>query len=105
MAATDLADYLAAHGVPFREAHEIVGRLVLDCEKRGRTLQELTAEDLAAASPVFEPDALAAVDIDEVVRRRTSEGGTGHEPVAAQLAAARATLDADTAWLESLAEG
>ena len=105
MAATDLADYLAAHGIPFREAHEIVGRLVLDCEKSGRTQQQLKAADLAEASPAFGPDALALVDIDEVVRRRTSEGGTGHGPVAEQLAAARDTLAADTAWLESLAEG
>jgi argininosuccinate lyase len=89
MAATDLADYLAEHGVPFREAHEIVGRIVLQCERDGRTLQDLTADDLRAASPAFGDDALGAVDIDAVVSRRSSEGGTGHDAVRAQLVLAR----------------
>jgi argininosuccinate lyase len=104
MAATDLADHLAERGVPFREAHEIVGRLVLECERTGRTLRDLTAEDLAAASPKFGEGAVEAVDIDNVVARRTSEGGTGHERVREQLAAARDTLQADEAWLETVRE-
>jgi argininosuccinate lyase len=93
MAATDLADYLAARGVPFREAHEVVGRLVLQCEREGRALQDLTADDLRAASPVFGEDSLAAVDIDEVVSRRISEGGTGHDAVRAQLVLARDAVE------------
>ncbi len=103
MAATDLADYLVGQGVPFRDAHEIVGRLVLVSEKSGTTLQDLSLEDLQAASPAFGPDALDAVDIDQVVRRRTTEGGTGHDAVREQLARAREELSADTAWLEALA--
>jgi argininosuccinate lyase len=99
MAATDLADHLAARGVPFREAHEVVGRLVLHCEREGRTLQELTLQDLRSASPVFAEDAAGVVDIDTIVERRTSEGGTGHDAVRAQIEAARRVLHADAEWL------
>ncbi|MHB1341531.1 MAG: argininosuccinate lyase [Coriobacteriia bacterium] len=99
MAATDLADYLAAHGVTFREAHEIVGALVLDCERRGRTLQDLTAADLQAVAPAFAPDAVGAVSIDAVVARRTSEGGTAPSRVREQLALAAGALAADERWL------
>jgi argininosuccinate lyase len=103
MAATDLADYLAAHGVPFREAHEIVGKLVLMCEREGRTLQDLTVEELRAASPVFDRDALEAVDVDAVVARRTTIGGTAPERVAEQITAAREALERDDAWLTQCA--
>jgi argininosuccinate lyase len=101
MAATDLADHLAAHGVPFREAHEIVGRLVLECERAGRTLQDLSLEELRAASPAFADDALAALDLDVIVSRRVSEGGTGHDAVKAQLAVARDEVSATRSWLRS----
>ena len=96
MAATDLADYLVGCGVPFREAHAIVGRLVLECEKQGRTLQDLSAEELAEADGHFAADALEAVDIDKVVERRTTYGATGHEAVRVQLERARESLAADT---------
>ncbi len=96
MAATDLADYLVGCGVPFREAHAIVGRLVLECEKQGRTLQDLSAEELAEADGHFAADALEAVDIDKVVERRTTYGATGHEAVRVQLEHARESLAADT---------
>ncbi len=99
MAATDLADYLAAHGVPFREAHEVVGKLVLACERDGRRLQDLTHAELEAASPVFGADALAAIDIASVVSRRTTEGGTAPVRVAEQLAQASAALAADERWI------
>ncbi|KAF0209070.1 MAG: argininosuccinate lyase [Actinomycetota bacterium] len=99
MAATDLADYLAAHGVPFREAHEIVGKLVLSCEREGRVLQDFTHAELQAASPVFGDDALATVAIDAVVARRTSEGGTAPGRVREQLALATAALARDERWL------
>ena len=101
MAATDLADHLAAHGMPFRDAHEVVGRLVLECERAGRTLQDLTLDDLRAASPAFGPDALDAVDLDLVVSRRTTEGGTGHDAVRAQLVLARDAVAAGRAWADA----
>jgi len=101
MAATDLADHLASHGVPFRDAHEVVGRLVLQCERAGRTLQDLTLDELRAASPAFADDALQAVDLDAIVSRRSSEGGTGHDAVRAQLVLARDALASARAWLGS----
>lgn len=100
MAATDLADLLATRGVPFREAHEIVGRIVLDCERAGKTLQDLTPDELRAASAGFGDGALSAVDIDAVVARRDTYGGTAPGRVAEQLTLAREALGRDSAWLE-----
>ena len=99
MAATDLADHLAARGVPFREAHEVVGRLVLACERDGRTLQDLTLEELRGVCATFGDDALEAVDIDVVVARRATTGGTAPVCVAEQLTEARARLASDATWL------
>ncbi len=104
MAATDLADYLVGKGMPFRDAHEVVGRLVLACERDGITLQDLTAEQFAEHAAEFGPDVLDAVDIDSVVARRTTAGGTGHDPVRLQLEAAKDALAADEAWVESVPE-
>ncbi|GAB4280605.1 MAG: argininosuccinate lyase [Coriobacteriia bacterium] len=101
MAATDLADYLVERGVPFRKAHEVVGRIVLDCEKAGRDLSDLGLDELRGYSDAFEEGALRAVDIAEVVGRRNSEGGTGHAAVAAQLERAQETLADDMAWADS----
>ncbi|NTU71365.1 MAG: argininosuccinate lyase [Coriobacteriia bacterium] len=104
MAATDLADYLVGTGMPFRDAHEVVGRLVLACERDGVTLQDLTAEQFAAHAPQFGPDVLEAVDIARVVARRDTDGGTGNRPVAAQLIVTADALAADRVWWESVAE-
>jgi argininosuccinate lyase len=104
MAATDLADHLVGTGMPFRDAHEVVGRLVLALEREGRTLQELTAGEFAEFDPAFGTAAPASVDIDAVVARRVSEGGTGGQAVAAQLDRCRGVLQADTTWLEAIAE-
>ncbi|MDO4851358.1 MAG: argininosuccinate lyase [Actinomycetota bacterium] len=95
MAATDLADYLVGQGVPFRRAHEIVGELVLACEKQGRTLQSLSAAELAAHAAEFGEGACDAVDIDRVVACRTTAGGTGHDVVRTQLEHAAARLEGD----------
>lgn len=97
MAATDLADYLVGKGMPFRDAHAVVGRLVLECEKRGKTLQELSVDELKQADPLFDAGALDAVDIDKIVARRITTGGTGHDAVKVQLDQARERLAADTA--------
>lgn len=96
MAATDLADYLVGKGMPFRDAHAVVGRLVLECEKRGKTLQELSVDELKQADPLFDAGALDAVDIDKIVARRITAGGTGHDAVKVQLDQARERLAADT---------
>lgn len=95
LAATDVADYLAKKGMPFREAHEVVGNLVLTCEKRGCDLDDLTLEDFQAASELFEQDITSALDLESIVAARTTIGGTGHEAVRAQLAQAKETLEVD----------
>jgi argininosuccinate lyase len=102
MAATDLADYLVGTGMAFREAHEVVGRLVLACEREGRTLQDLSAEEFTAHASEFGEGVLEAVDIEKVVARRITHGGTGHGAVTAQLVDTRDALAADDAWLESV---
>ena len=91
-AATDVADYLAKHGLPFREAHAVVGRLVLECERRGCGLEDLTLDELRAACDLFDEDVVGTLDPAGIARARTTYGGTGNDVVAAQLAEARATL-------------
>ncbi len=95
LAATDVADYLAKKGLPFRRAHEIVGHLVLTCEQRGCNLDDLTLEDFRAESDLFEADITQALDIAAIVDARTTEGGTGHAPVAAQMERAYKALETD----------
>lgn len=91
-AATDVADYLAKHGMPFREAHAVVGRLVLECEKRGCGLEDLTLAELQEASSLFGEDIMGSLDPAGIARARTTYGGTGNDVVAQQLVEARATL-------------
>ncbi|MDO5117770.1 MAG: argininosuccinate lyase [Eggerthellaceae bacterium] len=104
LAATDVADYLAKKGMPFRKAHEVVGHLVLLCEQRGCDLADLSLADFKAESELFEDDIAGALDIESIVRARTTFGGTGHEAVAEQLEDALCTLAADETALEELAE-
>ncbi len=93
-AATDVADYLAKRGMPFREAHAVVGRLVLECEQRGCGLEDLTLDELREASELFEADIVGELDPAGIARARTTYGGTGNDVVRAQLAEARALLEA-----------
>ncbi|WP_449132645.1 argininosuccinate lyase [Senegalimassilia anaerobia] len=99
LAATDVADYLAKKGLPFRHAHEVVGHLVLLCEQRGCNLDDLSFDDFKAASPLFEKDIVKALDLSSIVAARTTEGGTGEEVVAQQMEKAKAALAADEALL------
>ena len=96
-AATDVADYLAKRGMPFREAHEVVGKLVLYCEKQGKGLEDLSLEEFAEASSLFAEDIVGELDPEAIARARTTYGGTGHAAVQAQLEEARATLQRDEA--------
>ncbi len=90
--ATDMADYLAKKAVPFRTAHEIVGKAVLYCTINQKDLEELTLEEYQAFSPVFETDIYQAISIDECVRARKVPGGPAPEVVQVALAQARALL-------------
>lgn len=90
--ATELADYLASKGLPFREAHEIVGKLVLDCTKKGIHLQDVELADYQALSDLIEADVYVALQSKTAVARRNSLGGTGFEQVKWQISQARTEL-------------
>ena len=98
-AATDVADYLAKKGMPFREAHAVVGQLVLYCEKHHKGLEDLTPAEFKAASDLFEDDVARDLDPAGIANARNTYGGTGSEAVRAQLAEARQSLQADEAAL------
>jgi len=83
--ATELADYLAAKGIPFREAHEIVGKLVLACINQNCYLLNLPLSQLQEACPKIEEDVFVILSPREAVKRRNSYGGTGFEQVKVQL--------------------
>ena len=91
--ATDLADALAASGVPFREAHEVVGRLVRVCIERKVGLEDLTLADLQAHDARFSSAALEAVTPRASADARTSRGGTGRQVVLEQIGRARVILE------------
>lgn len=77
--ATDAADYLVNHGVPFRDAHGIVGQLVLTCIEKGISLDELSLEEYQAISPVFEQDIYDAISMRTCVEKRMTYGAPGPE--------------------------
>ncbi len=104
LAATDVADYLAKKGMPFRNAHEIVGHLVLLCEKRGCDLSDLTLDDFKAESDLFQEDITNALDIPGIVAARTTYGGTGNKAVAAQLIQAQEAFSNDTEYLQHVTQ-
>jgi len=89
MEATDLADYLAAKGMPFRAAHELVGKIVLHCTYEGKDLSGMTLSELRRFSPLFSDDALRALTPETMVRRRDQTGGTAPRQVRAALQKAR----------------
>jgi argininosuccinate lyase len=90
--ATDVADYLVRQNVPFREAHEITGRVVKYCEEQGRELEELTLAEWQGLDARFEEGVLEAVRLEASVTARSSFGGTAPEQVRTQLERARETL-------------
>lgn len=90
--ATDMADYLAKKGLPFRHAHAVVGRAVQQCITEHKVLKDLTLEELQAMSPLFEADIYDALDIVSCVRNRASYGGTAPTEVARQMREAEETI-------------
>jgi argininosuccinate lyase len=90
--ATDLAEALARAGVPFHQAHQIVGRLVLESVRRGRRPADWTAEQLREFAPEFTGDVARLLDPREGMKSREIASGTGPAAVAAALASARARL-------------
>ncbi|NLE76946.1 MAG: argininosuccinate lyase [Chloroflexi bacterium] len=90
--ATDLAEYLVQRGVPFRESHHLVGRLVQAAEEQGVPLRALPLAAYQEASPHFAEDVYAVFDYARSVNTRDSEGGTALSALEVQLAAARRAL-------------
>ena len=83
--ATDVADYLAKHNVPFRTAHSIVGEMVLYCIKENKAIEELSLEEFKSFSPVFEEDIYNAIDLLTCVEERKVIGGPSSESIKIQI--------------------
>ena len=83
--ATDLADYLAKKGVPFRTAYKISGQIVAHCVQSGDTLETLPITEYKKFSPLFENDLYEEIDLLNCVKKRTSYGGPAPQSVKAQI--------------------
>ncbi|MHB8990416.1 MAG: argininosuccinate lyase [Chloroflexota bacterium] len=94
---TDVADYLARKGLPFRQAHEVVGRLVRHCIERRCQIADLPLADLKGFSPLFEKD-VYSIDVDSSVQARDVPGGTAPNRVRDALAESRQLLAATVEW-------
>lgn len=97
LAATDIADYLAKRGMPFRKAHEAVGHLVLLCDKRGCGLEDLSLEDFKAESSLFEDDIVDCLNLRAIVDARDTIGGTSSNQVAQQIETLSSQIQQDKA--------
>ncbi|HWH00374.1 MAG TPA: argininosuccinate lyase [Pilimelia sp.] len=96
--ATEVADWLVRRGVPFREAHEVTGRLVALCVARECALDEVSDEDLQLVSEHLQPEVRDVLSVRSALAARTTPGSTGPGPVADQLAAAADRLDGWREW-------
>lgn len=90
--ATELADYLATKGIPFRKAHEIVGKLILSCMEDGIYLQDVPLSQYQEIEPTIEADIYQKLDSVQAVKNRHSLGGTGFDQVLAQIKQAHTVL-------------
>jgi len=91
--ATDAADYLVNHGVPFRDAHGIVGQMVLYCIEKDMALEDMTLEEFKAISPVFEEDIYEAISMKTCVEKRVSLGGPGRAAMERVIQVCRERLE------------
>jgi argininosuccinate lyase len=93
--ATDMADYLVRKGMPFRQAHKVIGRLVGYCVESGAPLTEVPLDKLREFSEMFGEDITQLYSWERAVNARTVVGGTGRESVMAQIEAAERALAED----------
>ena len=103
--ATDMADYLVRKGLPFREAHSVVGRAVRLAIETKRNLAELELKELLALCPLFEADILAALKIETCIEARNSAGGTSFAQVGLALEKCRQTLQQQQVMIETYIQG
>lgn len=105
--ATDMADYLAKKGLPFRQAHAVVGSAVHYCIEHHKVLLDLSLEEFRSMSPLFEEDIKEALSIENCVKNRESYGGTGPKSVERQQTHAEKTIasmkEAMDAWKQEMA--
>lgn len=85
MNATDAADYLVSKGIPFRDCHEIIGKIVLYCINRGIAIEEMTMDEFKSFSPEFDKDIYDKISIRSCISAKKSKGSTSFESVKAQL--------------------
>ncbi len=97
--ATDIAEWLVRHGIPFRVAHEAAGHCVTVAEASGRELDELTDAELADINPALTPDVREVLTVAGSLASRDGFGGTAPDRVAEQIATLRARIAADRSWL------
>ena len=88
--AIDCADYLTKKGMPFRDAYTVTGRLVAACGEKGKTLEELSLEELQAVSPLFEADVYEALKLENCMALRASFGGPAVSETTRQIEAVEA---------------
>lgn len=91
--ATDAADYLVNHGVPFRDAHGIIGQLVLLCIEKKKSLDELTLEEYHSVSPVFQEDIYEAISLKTCVEKRVTIGAPGADAMKEVIAVYKKELE------------
>ena len=97
--ATDAADYLVKHGVPFRDAHGIIGKIVLYCIERGIAIDDMSLDELKAICPVFEEDIYEEISMETCVNNRLTIGAPGKAAMEKVIEAERAYLAED--WKEN----
>jgi argininosuccinate lyase len=102
MGATEIADALARRGMPFRDAHDLVGRIVLYAQERGRELWELSPDEYRQFSPLLDADVVQATTPAGIVASKRSPGGTAPERVREQVQAVREAITDNLSWLAAL---
>ena len=93
--ATDAADYLVNHGVPFRDAHGIIGQVVLYCIDKGIAIDDMSLEELKAISPAFEEDIFEAISMETCVNKRLTIGAPGHDAMVNEIASCKEFIAAN----------
>ncbi|CAM2935964.1 argininosuccinate lyase [Paenibacillus sediminis] len=96
--ATDIADFLASKGLPFRQAHEVIGKTVLYCIQNGKYLLDITLDEFKQFSPLFDESIYQVLQPETVVNARGVYGGTATEQVKAAISRAEANLQSTEAW-------
>jgi argininosuccinate lyase len=97
--ATELADYLASKGLPFREAHAVIGKIVRYCLDHHLKLEDLSLEQLQGFSPLFSEELADLLDLKKIINTRKSRGGTSSDQVENQISLASSALEKTACWV------